>query len=188
MKLSECENSGNMRPNCYTKQSYSAEVRNRCIIENNKCMTFGAKFLLFSPNASQCAVPFPEWIADSIDVPLDVQKREKMNKFHSMNDHEFETRRQKHSMESVAKKIHRLQVERYVHSKISEMFRRMTCLVSKHHRTVTMCLCLWFFDMCVVNGKSLRNSNPEKTRNHHQWSQHHIIVRYYATCPQKLVP
>ena len=78
MKLSECENSGNMRLNCYTKQSYSAETRNRWTIENNKCMTFGAGFsLCFLQNASQCAVPFPEWIADSIDVPLDVQKREK---------------------------------------------------------------------------------------------------------------
>ena len=65
-----------MRPNCYTKQSYSAEVRNRWTLENNKCMTFGAGFLYFLQNASQCVAAFPESMADSIDVPLDVREPE----------------------------------------------------------------------------------------------------------------
>ena len=74
-------------------------------------MTFGAGFLYFLQNASQCVARFPESIADSIDVPLDVRKPERMSKFHARSDYEFQT---KNSMESAAMQTERASKHKHI--------------------------------------------------------------------------
>ena len=102
MKLSECENSGNLQPNRCAHELFSDQVQNTWIIANNKCVTLDARFFYFFQIASMFAALFRKWTVDSNGVPDTVQKRYRIGKIHFIKENELEMREPKNSMESAS--------------------------------------------------------------------------------------